>query len=148
MFALRALLVSAFLASASGAAHAVDYVSVEEASAVLYDAPSQKAKKLFVVSRYMPLEVIVSVEGWLKVRDSGGGLAWVEKKSVGNKRFVVVSVPQAVVRQQPDEKAPTVFQAKQQVALEWLEDADGGWLKVRHADGEAGYVRFNEVWGH
>lgn len=136
------------LALASGAACAVDYVSVEESAAVLYDAPSQKAKKLFVLSRYTPLEIIVSVEGWLKVRDSSGALAWVEKKSVGSKRYVMVNVPQAAVRQQPDEKAPTVFQAKQQVALEWLEEADGGWLKVRHADGETGYLRFSEVWGH
>ena len=49
--------------------------------AVLYDAPSAKAKPLFVLGRDTPLEVIVPVEGWIKVRDSGGTIGWVEKKA-------------------------------------------------------------------
>ena len=44
------------------AAHAVDYVSVSESSAILYDAPSLKAKKLFVVNRHMPFEQVVTLE--------------------------------------------------------------------------------------
>ena len=48
--------------AAAGYAHAADYVSVAEGSAVLYDAPSLKAKKVFVVSRYLPLEQVVSLE--------------------------------------------------------------------------------------
>ena len=58
---------------------AVDYVSVSAASAVLYDAPSTKGEKLFVVNRYTPLEQIVTLDQWVKVRDHEGGLYWAEK---------------------------------------------------------------------
>ena len=42
-----------------------------EAATVLYDAPSAKSRPLFVVNRGYPVEIIVTVEGWTKVRDSG-----------------------------------------------------------------------------
>lgn len=129
------------------AAQALDFVSVAEPSAILYDAPSLKAKKLYVVSRYTPLEVVVTLNDWLKVRDQSGALAWVEKRTLGSTRYVVVVAAMADVRQAPDEAAPLVFRARQHVALQWLEDTNIGWIKVRHQDGAAGYVKLSEVWG-
>jgi SH3 domain protein len=127
--------------------HAVDYVSVSESSAILYDAPSVKAKKLFVVNRYMPFEQVVTLEGWIKVRDRSGGLYWVEKRVLSNKRYVFALLPLVDVRAEPDSGAARVFQVRQQIALERLESTGTGWIKVRHQDGEVGYVRSTEVWG-
>ncbi len=132
---------------ATGSAHAADYVSVADSAAVLYDAPSLKAKKIFVASRYLPLEQVVNLDNWVKVRDSSGGLAWIEKRALSNKRFVIVTVALAAIRQAPEEKAAVAAQVKQQVALEWLENTGTGWLKVRHLDGATGYVKSTEVWG-
>ncbi len=139
------LLIS--LATAAACAHALDYVSVAEGPAILYDAPSTKARKLFVVSRYWPLEQVVTLNDWVKVRDSSGTLAWIEKRALSGMRFVTVTAAIAMVRQAPEENAPLVFQARQQVALEWLESTGAGWLKVRHQDGAMGYVSMAEVWG-
>ena len=123
------------LAAAAGCAQALDYASVADDSAILYDAPSVKAKKLFVVSRYWPLEQVVTLDAWVKVRDSSGSLAWIEKRALSNKHFVVVTAALAVVRQLPEDNAAAVMQVRQQVALEWLEKTGTGWLKVRHSDG-------------
>jgi SH3 domain protein len=127
--------------------HAVDYVSVSESSAILYDAPSIKAKKLFVVNRYMPFEQIVTLDGWVKVRDRSGGLYWVEQRVLSNKRYVFALLPLVDVRAEPDLGAARMFQVRQQVALERLESTGTGWIKVRHQDGNVGYVRSTEVWG-
>jgi len=127
--------------------HAVDYVSVSESSAILYDAPSSKAKKLFVVNRYMPLEQIVTLDGWVKVRDRSGGLYWVEQRILSNKRYVFALLPLVDVRAEPDIGAARIFQVRRQVALERLESTGTGWIKVRHQDGNVGYVRSTEVWG-
>lgn len=132
----------------AGNAYAVDYVSISEASAILYDAPSLKGKKLFVVNRYMPFEQVVTLEDWVKVRDRSGGLYWVEKRALSNKRYVFALLPIVEVRATPDAGAVKVFQVRQQVALEWLGAAGGGWVKVRHLDGQTGYVRSSEVWGN
>lgn len=125
---------------------AADFRSVAENAAILYDAPSAKAKKLFVVSHGYPFEVVVIVEGWSKVRDASGELTWVESKQLADKRTVLVKAPLAQVREAADDTAPVVFQAQQNVLLDLLEVA-GGWLRVRHRDGQAGYVRVTQVWG-
>jgi uncharacterized protein YgiM (DUF1202 family) len=31
--------------------------------------------------------------------------------------------------------------------LEWLETSVNGWVKVRHRDGQTGYVKITQVWG-
>lgn len=128
-------------------AQAVEHVSVGESSAILYDAPSVKAKKLFVVNRYMPFEQVVSLDNWVKVRDRSGALFWLEKRVLANKKYVFAVIPLLDVRAEPDSAAARLFQVRQQVALELLEVTGAGWVKVRHKDGDTGYVRSNEVWG-
>ena len=140
-FALLVLLFGASIA------HAVEYVSVSESNAILYDAPSIKAKKLFVVNRYMPFEQVVTLDSWVKVRDRSGALYWVEKRVLSNKRYVFALLPQVEVHAEPDFASSRVFQVRQQVALEFIESTGTGWIRVRHQDGNTGYVRSNEVWG-
>src|SRR6266481_642729 len=127
--------------------HAVDYVSVGDSSAILYDASSSKAKKLFIVNRYLPLEVVITLDNWVKVRDRSGGLYWIEKQALSNQRYVFALLALVDVRKQPDVNAEPICQVRQQVALEWLESTGTGWIKVRHQDGEVGYVRSSDVWG-
>jgi SH3-like domain-containing protein len=130
----------------SGAGFSADYRSVAENAAVLYDAPSAKSKKLYVVNQGYPLEVIVVVEGWSKVRDANGDLTWIESKHLAEKRTILVKAPVAQIRAAADDNAPVVFQAQENVLLELLEVA-GGWLKVRHREGQSGFVRIAQVWG-
>ncbi|HNH35986.1 MAG TPA: SH3 domain-containing protein [Rhodocyclaceae bacterium] len=134
------------LPALSGPACALDYKSVGE-PAILYDAPSQKAQPLFVIARGTPVEVVVVIEGWLKVRDGGGDLAWIEKKHLADRRTVMVRGDRAQVRAQADEKAPLVFEAEKNVILDLLEPGPAGWARVRHRDGQEGYVRTPQVWG-
>lgn len=130
----------------AGAAQALEYRSVAEA-AVLYDAPSQKASPLFVVRPGTPVEVIVTTAGWVKVRDAAGDITWIEAKALADKRTVIVTASRAEIRQKPDAAAPLLFEADKDVVLE-LEDAGpAGWARVRHRDGQAGYVRLNQIWG-
>jgi SH3-like domain-containing protein len=145
-FRLAGLGLLCFFAS-SGAARALDYRSVGAERAILYDAPSVQAKRLFVVGQYYPVEIIVNLDQWAKVRDSAGDLAWVEKKHLSDARMVVVTVARADVRQAADRNAPLVFQAERDVALELVERGSTGWLKVRHRDGQTGFVLATQVWG-
>ncbi len=141
--------VAAAFACALGAAaaSAADFRSVSEAGAVMYDAPSVKAKKLYVVSADYPVEVIVNDGPWVKVRDASGELSWLEKKVLSERRMVVVTAPVAEVRVSPSDQAPLVFRAQQGVALQRAEIGATGWARVRHRDGRSGYVRVGQVWG-
>lgn len=128
-------------------AAAAEFRSVSENAAVLFDAPSLKAKKTHVISRGYPVEIIVAVEGWYKVRDAGGDLAWVEAKVLSERRTLMVKVKLADVRQTAADNAPLVFQAEQNVLLDLVELTDTGWARVTHRDGQSGFIRINQVWG-
>lgn len=143
MAALAVVLVS----SSALAAPAVEFRSVGAAPAVLYDAPSAKGRKLFVAPRGMPVEVVLTYGAWVKVRDVAGDLAWVEAKALTGKRNVVVKAASARVRSATEDNAPIVFTAEKGVLLEIAEAAPAGWVKVRHRDGQSGFVRAAEVWG-
>ena len=143
---MKRLLPLLIVACVSLPASAIEYRSVNAAT-VLYDVQSQQGKKLFVIKRDTPGEVVVSLEGWSKVRDAQGGLAWIDKKFLAEKRTLIVIADRAVVRQKAEDEAPMVFEAEKNVALEYVEPATGGWVKVRHRDGASGFVRANQVWG-
>ena len=124
-----------------------EFRSIAESGTLMYDAPSVRAKKLFVASRYYPVEIVINIDAWAKVRDQSGDLTWVEKRALSDKRTVVVTVAYADVRQAPNDQAPLVFQAQQGVALDLADPQAGAWVKVRHADGQVGYVKIAQVWG-
>ncbi len=125
---------------------AIEYRTVDAAT-VLYDAPSQRGSKLFVIKRDTPVELVVSLEGWSKVRDAEGGLAWIEKKYLAERRSVIVTASRAEIHKSADASSPLVFEADKNVALDYLEAAPGSWVKVRHRDGQSGFVRANQIWG-
>lgn len=142
--AALALFAAGFTCAGAAAA---DFRSIAEDAVLMYDAPSLRATKLFVAAKFTPVEILVSLDQWIKVRDQAGDLAWVEKKTLSTARTVVVTVPVVELRASPAGEAPVVLRAQQGVALELSELGDGGWVKLRHRDGQSGYVRVNQVWG-
>ena len=135
------------LALAATPALAAEFRSLGDKPAILYDAPSTRADRLFAVSRNYPFEVLVKLDQWTKVRDSNGEVAWVENSALGSRPTVLVTVPLADVRAAPNAQSPLVFEAYKQVILEVMEPAANDWVKVRHRDGQQGYIRVAHVWG-
>ena len=149
--AARALPIALLLA---GVASAADFRSTRDASTVLYDAPSARARPLFVYGRDVPVESLVSVEGWTKVRDASGTIGWMPSKSLADKRMLIVRAPGADVRAAPDDKAPVVFRAEPDVLLELAEPAAWpagagrpGGGEGRPRVGQTGYTRLAQVFG-
>ena len=125
----------------------VEYRALGDRPAILYDAPSTRADRLFVASRLYPFEVLVKLEQWTKVRDANGEVAWVENAALGSRATVLVTVPLADVRASPNLQSELVFEAYKQVILEVVEPPAGEWIKVRHRDGQVGFIRIAHVWG-
>lgn len=140
-------LAALVLVGAAGAALAADFRSVEVPAAILYDSPSQKGKKLYLIKAQTPVEVIVRLDGWFKVRDAEGTLAWVESRHLGERRTLVVTAQKAEIRQSDKIESGILLELDKWVAVELLEPASSGWAKVRHRDGATGYIRSMQVWG-
>ena len=141
------LIAALTMTLAAAGSQAFDFKTVGAAPVILYDAPSTKGGKLFVVPRGAPLEVVLAYGEWLKVRDVSGEVAWTEAKGLSAKRNVIVRAANLKIRATPDDAAAAVFSADKGVLLELTEALAGGWIKVRHRDGLVGYVKNSEVWG-
>ena len=140
LFCVMALLLST-------AAAAIDYKSVGMVPAVMYDAPGLKARKIYIAPPGMPLEVVLVNGDWSRVRDASGELSWVESRQLNDQRTLIVEVPLATVRASASDNAAPVFTAAQGVVLTLAEPIASSWIKVRHRDGESGYLKAAEVWG-
>ena len=125
---------------------ALEFRSVTEPAAILYDAPSTKAQKLFILSHGYPVEVVVKLEDWTKVRDDTGEFAWIENNRLSERHTVMVKGASAEARITANENSPVVFTAEKNVFLELVELAVG-WAKVRHSDGATGFVKVSQLWG-
>jgi len=140
-------MAGAVLLLATAASHAVDFKTVGAAPVILFDAPSSKGGKLYVAPRGMPLEVVLSYGEWVKVRDASGEMAWTEAKGLSAKRNLVARAANLKVRASPDDTASPIILVDKGVLLEMSEQPSSGWVKVRHKDGQSGYVKTSEVWG-
>lgn len=127
-------------------AQALDFRSTANPAAILYDAPSSSSKRLYVISKGYPLEVVVNVSGWAKVRDSSGAMAWIEAAQLSTQRTLVVRVATQIHAQAQD-TSPVTAQVAANVILMWLENSNGGWAKVRLPDQSVGYIKLDKVWG-
>jgi SH3-like domain-containing protein len=143
----RLSVFACLLAPFAGLAQAADFKSIGASPAVLYDAPSEKGRKMFIAPRGMPVEIVLTYGEWSKVRDVTGDLSWVQSKSLSAKRNVVTSAANARIRSAAEDSSQVVFTADRSVLLELVEPAASGWVKVRHRDGQGGYVKAAEVWG-
>lgn len=148
MFQLSKLFTALSLVLMPWVASALEFKSVSVPKAVFYDAPSSSAKKILLLNQYCPVEVIVNLGDWLKVRDAQGGISWVETKQLSNKRTVVVSSPRAEIRQAADATSNLLATLEKDVLLEVVDaKLNHGWIKVKHRDGITGYIQISLIWG-
>ncbi len=122
--------------------------SIGTEDAVMYDAPSDKAKPLFQAPRGMPVEVMAVLQGWVRVRDMQGDTAWVSRDDLADRR-TVIALEQLPLRKEPNEMAGSWFEVAPGVVFDLqTERADSdGFVRVRHADGQVGFIDSTQVWG-
>lgn len=129
-------------------ASALDFRSVAVPKAILYDAPSISSKKVLLLSQSYPVEVVVNLGEWLKVRDVQGSMNWVEAKQLSTKRSVMVTKNLTEMRSRPEVASDLVATLEKEVVLELMDaKASNGWLKVKHRDGLTGFVLVSSTWG-
>lgn len=154
-FALRAAALRGALAGLCGGlllvgatlAQAAEYRSIAPSFAILYNAPTERARKMFIAPHGMPVERILDLDGWTKIRDAEGDLSWVATQALSDRRTVVVTAVRTSILAAMSDAATLTATADKGVWFDMTVPAQAGWVGVRHQDGTAGYVRSAEVWG-
>lgn len=126
---------------------ALEFRSIAQAKVITYDAPSKEASKLYILGSGYPVEVIVNLGDWIKVRDKQGGLSWVESPSLSTKRTVLV-LAKTDIKAAEDAGSALVATVEKDVVLELVAGgANNNWVKVKHRDGITGFVQVDKLWG-
>lgn len=129
-------------------AHCADFVTVSINTAITYDAPSALAKPVYQYTQGSPLQVYLTVEGWIKVRDQFDILQWIPQEHVSKKRLVTVKSNQAKLFKTAQASTMPTAIFNRDVMLELMSTSpQNGWVKVKHQDGIEGYVAVSDVWG-
>ena len=121
--------------------------SIAKAETILYDAPSDKARKRFIAPAGMPVEVISILRDWVKFRDVEGDLSWVNRDLLSDRRMVITREP-ATLRREPLAEAEPQLDVAADVLFELLDDKPtGNFARVRFVDGETGFLPVASLWG-
>lgn len=127
-------------------AQAIEFRSVIVEKAILYDAPSPAGGKAFILGKGYPVEVIVNLGEWIKVRDHFGALNWVKSKDLSLQRTAIVT-GKVDMKQSPNATGAILATLEKNVLVSLVSTTSNGWIKVKHASGLLGYVPANQLWG-
>jgi SH3-like domain-containing protein len=151
MRTFRSWISFAIAAAFSAVAVADDFKQTINATTIGYEGPSARAEKQFIYSRGTPLEVLVTIEGWYKVRDAQGALVWMERKSLGDRTNVQVkSAEPADAFSNPDSASSIAFRVEPGVLLTLVAPPSattGAFAQVRHRDGQTAFIRVDALFG-
>lgn len=125
---------------------AADMVRVKVKTANLRSGPGTRFEKVWGAPRNYPLRVLKRKGRWLNIRDFQGFEDWIYAPLTDRKPAVVVKVNRANVREGPGTNHSILFATEQGVPFLVL-DRSKKWLKVRHADGDEGWIFQKLVWG-
>ena len=124
-------------------------MSVNADQAFLHEAPSDSTKKSFIVTRGYPLEVIVSLKEWKKVKDHEGLINWIKTSDLSSKRSVLNLKGDNPIYLEPSSASPILAKVNENVTLELLDAKKiDDWVKVysKVADIE-GFIKATDLWG-
>ena len=126
-----------------------DFISVKVKQAVLFEGPSKTTEKMYIVTEGYPLEVLVSLKDWKKVKDHQGKISLVESKNTHNERTVLITKDDTVIFNQANEKSHKLANVDKFVVLKLNSPIlVGNWAQVKtQIEGLIGFVNSRDVWG-
>jgi len=126
---------------------AMDFFSVKKAKAAVRAEPEAKAKALWILWKFAPVEAVSYRGDWVRIRDFEGDTGWVRRSDLASDvPTVLVKVKEGKVRSGPGEKNKVVWLLDRGYALRVF-GSRGEWYDVGDLDAVSGWINSDEVWG-
>jgi SH3-like domain-containing protein len=129
----------------SAAPALAERVSVSVPLANVRSGPGTGYKVLWQLERHHPLRVIKTNGPWIYFSDYEGDKGWIHRDIVSAADAVIVTRESVNVRSGPGTDHDIAFTAARGVPFRALERREQ-WIRIRHADGEAGWIHRMLVW--
>jgi SH3-like domain-containing protein len=109
--------------------------------------PGENYEVLWSVGKYFPVDIVKTSGDWRQIRDYEGDVGWIHRSLLKEIPAVIVKGSLVNIREGPGKDAKVLFQAESGVSLK-VEETKGKWLRVKHADGDTGWIHDSLVWGN
>jgi len=127
------------------AASAGERLAVSVPKANIRSGPGTNHEIIWQVYKYYPIEIIKKTVSWYLFVDFEGDRGWINKSLVRKIPTVITIKGICNVRSGPGTKYNIAFEVEKGVAFKVLK-RKGGWIQVRHADGDKGWIYKSLVW--
>ncbi|MFH2090981.1 MAG: SH3 domain-containing protein [Pseudomonadota bacterium] len=124
---------------------AQERLSVTASIANMRSGPDVNSDQLWQVEQYHPVIVIEKKGDWYKVKDFEGDTAWLHNSLLGKSATVITKAEKCNVRSKASIDGEKLFTTQKGVPFLVL-DTKGGWIKVKHKDGDIGWISKKLVW--
>jgi len=92
----------------------------------------------------LPMEVIQEAPDWRRVRDPGGEVVWMHRRTLSGRRSVW-ALEATSLRSRPDAESAHIADIEPQAVL-WMERCRAGWCRFTR-DNVRGWAPANAFWG-
>lgn len=124
-----------------------DYFSVKKAKTFVREEPEPKAKVLWTLWRFAPVEAVSYRGDWIRVSDFEEDVGWVKAADLtSDVPTVQVKAREGRIRKGPGAKEKIVWLLDRGYSLRVFA-AKGDWLDVGDLDAVSGWIHSDEVWG-
>jgi len=123
------------------------YVSLKFGVVNARGGPGDDYKLLWVYHvRDLPLQVVAETDDWRRVCDPDGQIAWVHRRTVTERRTVLVEQGQDLLLRKRPDAAAAASATLVSHALANLDVCKGGWCRLRVGH-TVGWAPANLLWG-
>ncbi|MFA6093505.1 MAG: SH3 domain-containing protein [Elusimicrobiota bacterium] len=123
-----------------------EYMSIKPEKVSIREEPGEKAKKLWVLWKYSPVEVLSYRQDWARVRDVDGDTGWLKKSELSHTATVAARRQDAALRSGPGKDKKTLWLLDRGYPLRVF-SRQGDWLEVSDLDAASGWMHVDDVWG-
>jgi len=124
---------------------ALQRLSVKVGLANVRSGPSKHSKVVWQVTKYHPFLILKKKGDWYECKDFEGDCGWLYKGLLVKSESVITLKNNCNVRSGPGSKNKVIFIVDREVPLKVLKHK-GRWLKIRHEDGDEGWIHASLVW--
>lgn len=124
---------------------AAERLTVEKAKVNVRSGPGTNYEMLWEAEANYPVTVVERKGKWVRFRDFEGYEGWIYGSLLGRTPSVVVKKGKCNVRSGPGKQHALIFTAEKGVPFRVL-GRKGSWIRIRHADGDSGWIHKSLVW--
>jgi len=129
------------------AAASAKRLSVAVTEANVRAGPGMSHEILWTAEKYYPVDTLKRSGNWYKIRDFERDIGWIHRSLLKKIPAVIVKGALVNVREGPGTRFRVLLQAERGASFKLLRKK-GKWFKVKHADGEVGWIHKNLLWGY